>query len=207
MHAFKRLVFWLLFHLICAVPATTIGFSFAGTCFSAISLNGPTDQNKTWAQRFSACDLFFCDLGTLITKKKQGLAIGSYLMLSMEPARFRQSNSRSKVTDASRDLGCDPWFIRHSRPPYQTGALASGGGVLRRGDLLRHVVIFNIRSQWQVLEILIFYQSILWKNRSRAKTPFCQVSSRSMCPFKGYRRNIDPLEAEIDSRNYLTCIC
>ena len=46
----------------------------------------------------------------------------------MEPALFRQSSFRAKITDASRDLGCDPWSIHQPRPPYQTGALAPAGG-------------------------------------------------------------------------------
>ena len=49
-------------------------------------------------------------------------------MLSMEQVLFRQSSSRAKVTDPSRDLGCDPWSIHQPRPPNQTGALASAGG-------------------------------------------------------------------------------
>ena len=54
-------------------------------------------------------------------------------MLSMEPALFGQSRSRAKVADASRDLGCDARSIHHARPPYQTGALASAGGLIYEG--------------------------------------------------------------------------
>ena len=51
-------------------------------------------------------------------------------MLSMEPSLFRQSSSRPKVTDASRDLGCDLRSIHQPRSPYQNGALASAGGAI-----------------------------------------------------------------------------
>ena len=128
-------------------------------------------------------------------------------MLSMESALFRQNSSRAKVTDASRDLGCDPWSTHQSRPAYQTGALASAGGVyIRRGGLLRHVAILNIRSKWQGLKIVTFcYESMLWKIRSHAQSPCAQVSSWSIFPFNIYPRKTGPREAETDSR-YLSYI-
>ena len=47
------------------------------------------------------------------------------------------------------------------------------------GGLFRHVVIFNIRSQWQDPEIMIFcYKSILWKIRSHAETQCAQDIAR-----------------------------
>ena len=51
-------------------------------------------------------------------------------MLSMKPVLFRQSSSRAKVLDASRDLGYVPWSIRLPRTPYQTVALACAGGAM-----------------------------------------------------------------------------
>ena len=55
------------------------------------------------------------------------------VMLSMEPTLFIQSSSCAKVTDASRDLGCNPWSIHQPLPSYQTGALASAGAVIYEG--------------------------------------------------------------------------
>ena len=55
------------------------------------------------------------------------------VLLSMEPALIRENSSRSKVTDASRDLGCDLRSIHQPRSPYQTGALASTGGAICEG--------------------------------------------------------------------------
>ena len=60
---------------VCSVP--TIGFRFAGTCFSAIPLKCPIDQNETWAQGLSACDLFFVIYSYNKKSQFQGLAIGS----------------------------------------------------------------------------------------------------------------------------------
>ena len=78
-------------------------------------------------------------------------------MLSMESALFRQSSSRARVTNANRELGCDPWSIHQPRPTCQIGALAYVWGVhIRVGGLLRHVAIFNIRNQQQDHEILNF---------------------------------------------------
>ena len=37
----------------------SIGFSFVGTCFSAIFSIGQIDQDETWAQGILACDLIF----------------------------------------------------------------------------------------------------------------------------------------------------
>ena len=54
-------------------------------------------------------------------------------MLGMEPALFRQSSSRAKVTDASRDLDCDLRSIHQPRPPNQTGALAFARGAIYEG--------------------------------------------------------------------------
>ena len=54
-------------------------------------------------------------------------------MLSMEPVLFRQSSSRAKAKDASRDLGCDSWSMHQPRPPYQIGALVSAGGAIYEG--------------------------------------------------------------------------
>ena len=51
----------------------------------------------------------------------------------MEPAVFRQCSSRAKDTEASRDLVCVSRSIYQPRPPYQTGALASAGGVIYDG--------------------------------------------------------------------------
>ena len=76
-------------------------------------------------------------------------------MLSMELAPFRQSSSRAKATDASCDLGCDSWSTHQPRPPYQTRALATAGGVIYVG--LRHVATFSIRSQWQDPDFFLFF--------------------------------------------------
>ena len=51
----------------------------------------------------------------------------------MALALIRQSSSRSRVTAASRDLGCDPRSIHQPRSPYQTGALSSTGGAICEG--------------------------------------------------------------------------
>ena len=51
----------------------------------------------------------------------------------MEPGLLRQNSSRANVTDASRDLGCDPWSIHQPRPPYLAGTLASAGGSIYVG--------------------------------------------------------------------------
>ena len=50
-----------------------------GPVFRRYLLNGQTDQDETWAQDVSSCDLIFRDRYTLITKnpKFKGLAIGS----------------------------------------------------------------------------------------------------------------------------------
>ena len=49
-------------------------------------------------------------------------------------------------------------------------------------------------------EIFIFcHKSILWKIRSHTETPCAQVSSRSISPFKRFRRKIGSREAETDS--------
>ena len=110
-------------------------------------------------------------------------------MLSMEPALFTQSSSRAKVTGASHDLVCDPWSIHQPFPPFQTMALGSAVGVhIQRCGLLRHAAIFNITSQWQDPEILIYcYNSIWWKIGPHVETPCAQVSFWSTCPFKRYR--------------------
>ena len=110
--------------------SATIGFSFAETCFSAISLKRRIDQNKTWAQGVSVCNQFY----THITKN-QNLRVCHWLvMLTIQSALFRQSSSRAEVTDASRNLGCDPWSVHQSRlPPTLTSRSATGGAQIRRG--------------------------------------------------------------------------
>ena len=55
------------------------------------------------------------------------------VMLGTKPVLFRQSSSCGKVTDASSDLGCDMWSIHQPRPPCQTRAPASAGGVIDEG--------------------------------------------------------------------------
>ena len=63
--------------------------------------------------------------------------------------------------------------------------------------------IFNISSQWQDPEILVFcYKRILRRIRSHAETPCVQVSARSICQFNKYRQKIGPREAEADSRRF-----
>ena len=136
--------------------SSTIGFSFVGTSFfSAIYLKRADWSGLKMDQGVSPLDLIFHNI--LLKQKIKG----------KEPARFRQSSSWAKVTDASRDLGCDPWSFHHPRSPYQYEALTSAGGVhIRRSGLLRHVATFNVRSQRQNAKILIFcYSSILFKKK------------------------------------------
>ena len=55
-------------------------------------------------------------------------------------------------------------LIHQPRPPYEIGALFSAVGVnIRRSGLLRHVTVFNIRSQWQEPEILIFVVGVYYE--------------------------------------------
>ena len=64
----------------------------------------------------------------------------------MEPTLFRQSGSRAKATDANRNLGCDPWSIQQSRPPYHTGALASARVSIYEG--VAYCVMSQILTLW-----------------------------------------------------------
>ena len=97
----------------------------------------------------------------LITKIKITGSCHWLVMLSMQPAPFRQSSSRAKVTDASRDLAAirdalisPPHLTKPERWPLPEGPL-------RRGGLLHNVAIFNIGIQWQDPEILTFcYKNI-----------------------------------------------
>ena len=131
-------------------------------------LNVRIDQDLSWAQLVSACHLIFHNVFLLQKNKILG-SCHWLVVLSMEPARFRQSSSCAKVTDASSDLGCGPWSIHQPRPLYQTGEPASAGGVhIRRGGLLRHVAILNIRSQWQdskfpFFVIRVYYEKLGYK--------------------------------------------
>ena len=79
-----------------------------GPVFRRHPLNGRIDRDETWAQGVSARCLIFRNIPTLITKNPNSwvLVIGS--MLSVEPALFRESGSRAKITNASRDFGCVP---------------------------------------------------------------------------------------------------
>ena len=70
----------------------------------------------------------------------------SGLQVKHGAALFRQSSFHAKVTDASRDLGCNPC---HSSAPPTLPNRSAGlfrRGHIRRGGLFRHVAIFNIRS-------------------------------------------------------------
>ena len=135
----------------------------------------------------------FCNILLQQKNKVSGSCLW-LVMLSMEPALFRQISSGAKFTDARRDFGCDPWSIHQPRPllPNRSAGLCRKGHI-RRGGLLRHVTNFYVRSQWQDREILFFRdKSALWKIRSHAETPCAQVSSRSIDPFKRYRWKAGP---------------
>ena len=82
-------------------------------------------------------------------------------MLSLEQALFRQSSSRAKITDASRDLATirDPFISPAHLTKPERWSLTGGGGAYTKGCLSRHVAFFNIRIVWQDPEILI-YKSI-----------------------------------------------
>ena len=94
---------------------TTIGSSFVGTCFRRYPLNERIAQNETRAQGVSACDLIFRNMLVWQKSKTEG-SCQWLVMLSMGPAPFRQSSPSARVTDASRDLSCDPWSIHQPRP-------------------------------------------------------------------------------------------
>ena len=105
-------------------------------------------------------------------------------MLSMDPAPLRQSSSRAKVTDASRDLGCDPWSIHQPRPPYQTGALSSAGGAIYEGVAYFAMSQFlTLGAKGKTLKFGFFCnKSILWKIGHMLKPPVPKFSpSLSAC--------------------------
>ena len=93
-------------------------------------------------------------------------------MLSMEIALFRQSNSRAYVTDASRDLGCDPWSIHQPCPPYQTGALASAGGAIYEGvpycDMSKFL---TLGAKCKTLEFRFFVIRLYYEKLGRMLKP------------------------------------
>ena len=107
-------------------------------------------------------------------------------MLSMEPALFRLNSSRAKVTDASHDLGCDPWSIHQPRPPYQTGTLDSAGGTIYQGLAYCAMSPFlTLDANGKTMKFCFFVIRVYYeKIRSHAETSFAQVSSLSICPLK-----------------------
>ena len=52
--------------------------------------------------------------------------------------------------------------------------------------------------------IFFCYKSIPRKIRSRAVTPYVQVSFRFIRPFKGYRQKTGPRDSETDSKSWYT---
>ena len=123
-----------------------------GHVFRRYPLNGPIDQNETKAQGDSACDLTFRNI--LLSRKIKILGSCHWLvMLSMEPALFRRRSSRAKVTDVSRDLGCDPRSIHQPCQPYQTGALASvEGDTYERVAYCIMSQIFTLRANGRAMQ-------------------------------------------------------
>ena len=122
-------------------------------------------------------------------------------MLCLALAPFKQYSSHTKLRlPAVTRLRS---VIRSSAVPT---SLNRSAGLCPRGPYTKRwqiasCHIFYITSQWQVLEILIFRsRSILGNIRSHAETPCDLVWSRSIRPFKRYRRKTGPRKAETDSR-------
>ena len=137
--------------------SSTIGFSFAGTCFSAISFKRTDRSERNFAEGVSAFDLSFCNI--LLKQKKNQ----SFRVLPLARNVKHGAGSVQRMQFPRKCYGCQPWLglrsVIHSsaHPPCQTGALVSPGGVhIRMGGLLRHVSLFNIKSQWQDRDIFIF---------------------------------------------------
>ena len=99
-----------------------------GPVFRRYLLNRPIDNDETWAQGISACDLVFC-IVLLWQNTKISCSCRWLVMLSLAPAQFGQCSSRAKGYGCQSWLGRDPWSIHQPRPPYQAGALASARGV------------------------------------------------------------------------------
>ena len=139
------------FHKNLVIPAF-IGAELAGGADStppSRGLNILTDQDKNWAQGFSACELCFFLIHLI--KKNYWL-----LMLSMEPALLRQCISlRLRLPAVTYTAIRNPFIspAHLTKPerwhlPY--GSINEGVVYCAMSHFL------NIRSQWQDPEISIF---------------------------------------------------
>ena len=123
-------------------------------------------------------------------------------MLSLAVAPFEQC---SKVTAASRDLGCDKWSIYQSRLPFQTGALARASAVTSALFFFKHYeLMFNI-ARFHIREVRMwFFDFFCYKNtlgniRSHAETPCSKFCPDLSVRLKDIAEKADPRKAETDS--------
>ena len=140
--------------------STTIGFGFAGTCFSAISLRRTDRSERNLGTRGLSMWPNF-SWYTLITKNQ------NFGVLPL--ARNVKHGAGSVQTKhlPRKGYGRQPWLrlrsaIHSSAPPTLPNRSAGllRRGHIRRSGLFRHVAILNIRSKWQDPEILIFVKRV-----------------------------------------------
>ena len=114
------------------------------------------------------------------------------VMLSMEPALFRESSSRAKATNASRDLGCVPWYIHHPHPPYQTGALASAGVAIYEGVACAMLQFFTLAANVKILKFWFFVIRVYYEKLGDMLKPLVPKFRQDLSVPLGVHQQISP---------------